>query len=236
VSKPVRLHSGEEGAIFGQSGKKWFAGSAVVPSDGSAGYEPGCVYVHTDGVAGTALYINDGTGTSCDFNAMSAAGGIDLNGLTATAAELNAHADASGRIVNVAAAATALALTNTLHANRLVVVPIITGAGLTITLPAATGSGDIYRVLNNGVQTVSLTITGLAGDLFHGRADVFTATITEGPDSFLADGTDDIKYTFNITTMGGIGKDEAELIDIATDAWLVHIRAYGSGTLATGFA
>jgi hypothetical protein len=93
-----------------------------------------------------------------------------LDGVTATAAELNAVADASGRIVNIAATETAVALTAAAHAERLVILPIITSAGLTITLPAATGTGNKYTVINNGVQTLSTTITALAGDLLYGIA------------------------------------------------------------------
>lgn len=40
----------------------------TVPTDGTAGYAPGCVFVHADGARGTAVYLNDGTKTSCDFN------------------------------------------------------------------------------------------------------------------------------------------------------------------------
>ena len=156
--------------------------------------------------------------------------------VNATAAELNAHADASTRIVNVTASATALALTAALHANRIVLVPVITGAGLTITLPAATGTGDKYTILNNGVQTTSLTVTALAGDLFYGSAIGFSETVADSGDRFLANESSHIKYVFNITTTGGIGKDRMELIDIATDKWLVHVIFEGSGTLATGFA
>jgi hypothetical protein len=152
--------------------------------------------------------------------------GLVLNGATI---------DPASRIVNVTASATALALTQTAHAERLVIVPIITGSGLTITLPAATGTGNKYTVLNNGVQTLSLTVTGLAGDIFHGSSVVFSQTVADSGDMFLATAAD-IKYTFNITTTGGIGKDSLEAVDIATDKWLVHVIGHGSGTLATGFA
>jgi hypothetical protein len=44
------------------------------------------------------------------------------------------------------------------------------------------------------------------------------------------------KYTFNITTTGGLRGDRTELVDFAAGTWLVKILANGSGTLATGFA
>lgn len=40
-----------------------------VPADGTSGYQKGCIYIKTDGGAGTTLYINEGTAASCDFNA-----------------------------------------------------------------------------------------------------------------------------------------------------------------------
>jgi len=45
----------------------------TVPTDGTAGYETGCLFQHTDGGDGTALYVNEGTVTSCDFNAITVA-------------------------------------------------------------------------------------------------------------------------------------------------------------------
>lgn len=44
-----------------------------VPSDASDGYSPGCLFLHTDGTDATAVYVNEGTGTSCDFNAITVA-------------------------------------------------------------------------------------------------------------------------------------------------------------------
>lgn len=58
----------------------------TVPTDGSAGYAPGCLFIDTDGAAGSQFYINEGTNTSCDFNLLT---GVGLSGLTASAAELN---------------------------------------------------------------------------------------------------------------------------------------------------
>ena len=42
----------------------------TVPTDATAGYAVGCIFQHRDGGEGTALYINEGTEASCDFNAM----------------------------------------------------------------------------------------------------------------------------------------------------------------------
>lgn len=51
------------------------AGGTVVPNDATAGYQNGCIFFHTDGSAGDAIYVNDGTVTSCDFNPIASSGG-----------------------------------------------------------------------------------------------------------------------------------------------------------------
>lgn len=40
----------------------------TVPTDGSAGYSKGCLFLHTDGASGNVLLVNDGTNQACDFN------------------------------------------------------------------------------------------------------------------------------------------------------------------------
>lgn len=45
----------------------------TVPSDGAAGYAGGCIFIHTDGSAGTFLYCNEGSNTSADFDAVTVA-------------------------------------------------------------------------------------------------------------------------------------------------------------------
>src|SRR5262245_32922476 len=111
------------------------------------GHQTGRVYVDQDGqfhLNGAVIYV-------------------DESGTTVSAADLASIVDPATRIVNVPAATTSLALTAALHAERFVIVPIITGAGATLTLPAATGTGNKYTIINNGVQTVALTVTALAG-------------------------------------------------------------------------
>lgn len=49
------------------------ASGATVPTDGTAGYQTGCLFQHTDGTSGTALYVNEGSVTSCNFDAVTVA-------------------------------------------------------------------------------------------------------------------------------------------------------------------
>lgn len=41
----------------------------TVPTDGDTGYAPGCTFKHTDSSGATALYVNRGDSTSCNFDA-----------------------------------------------------------------------------------------------------------------------------------------------------------------------
>lgn len=52
------------------------AWGATVPTAGSADYAPGCIFHHTDGGAGTGIYVNEGTATSCSFVAVTTPGNI----------------------------------------------------------------------------------------------------------------------------------------------------------------
>ena len=40
----------------------------TMPGDGSVGYAPGCLFRRVDGTDGSALYLNEGTAASSDFN------------------------------------------------------------------------------------------------------------------------------------------------------------------------
>ena len=44
-----------------------------VPADTAPGYATGCLFIKTNGGAGTALYCNEGTAASADFDAVSVA-------------------------------------------------------------------------------------------------------------------------------------------------------------------
>jgi hypothetical protein len=55
------------------AGKVTCCYGTVSVTDGGAGYAKGCFYVKTDGSGGTTLYINEGSTSSCDFNALQSA-------------------------------------------------------------------------------------------------------------------------------------------------------------------
>ncbi len=49
------------------------ASGDTVPTDGTTGYQTGCMFQNTAGGDGTALYVNEGDAESCDFNAVTVA-------------------------------------------------------------------------------------------------------------------------------------------------------------------
>ena len=74
-----------------KSGMITKAQGATVPTDASAGAAVGCIFFDTDSGAGTTIYINEGSTTSCDFNALT-------SGSSATAYDDIGNPDASGSI------------------------------------------------------------------------------------------------------------------------------------------
>lgn len=48
------------------------AQGTTVPTDGDAGYAVGCTFVKTNGTVGATLYLNEGSTSSADFNAVAA--------------------------------------------------------------------------------------------------------------------------------------------------------------------
>ncbi len=61
------------------------ASGVTVPS-AVEGYQTGCIFQKTDGGDGTALYVNEGSVTSCDFNAIEGGGDPFADGITITGA------------------------------------------------------------------------------------------------------------------------------------------------------
>ena len=58
------------------------AKGATVPTDADAGYAQGCIFIYTSGGIGTTLYINEGSATSADFNAIESVASV-ITGVTA---------------------------------------------------------------------------------------------------------------------------------------------------------
>lgn len=188
-------------------------------------------FVMIDASADYAVKYGDGA------NVLEAAGvtasAAELNnaadGMTATAAEVTRVADLSARIVDLAA--TALSVTLTEHGDRIVTLSH-TGAASTATLPAATGTGMKVTFIVAAVNTDNHVIAAAGSDTLEGVA--WMANDTDNTVSAFESTATDDKITLNGTTTGGaaIG-DKVELVDYASGKWCVHALLTGTGTEAT---
>jgi len=65
---------------YDNSDKVLRASGATVPTDADAGYAKGCVFIQTDGTIGSTIYINEGSSSSADFNALGGGGSGGIAG------------------------------------------------------------------------------------------------------------------------------------------------------------
>lgn len=115
------------------------AAGPTVPADGTDGYAPGCLFIHSDGSAGALHYVNEGSFTSADFNPMSAAFGR----VAVTDADTAISAANSGRIHVVA----------DVSADRTFTLPT-PAAGLTFEFIAGHNAADDFDwIINTGSNT-----------------------------------------------------------------------------------
>lgn len=135
----------------------------------------------------------------------------------------------------VSATASTLAVTKDTHHNKVVV--LNRAAGVTATLPAATGSGLLVRfIVGTTVTSNSDKIqVANASDTIAGFLLAADDTATPVPLVWVAGATADT-ITLNGTTTGGIKGDVVTLIDVATNQWIVHGNVKQSGTEATPFS
>ena len=128
-------------------------------------------------------------------------------------------------------AATATLVPND-HAFRVIVLD--RAAGIAATLPAATGSGDVYSFFIKTTFTGSSTIKVVGNDIMQGYATL----LQDAADTVVAFETasDSDTITFNGTTTGGLVGTQVELIDVAADTWSVALTGAATGTEATPFS
>jgi hypothetical protein len=130
----------------------------------------------------------------------------------------------------VALTAASYTMSPVTHAGKLMTVA--KADGMTITLPAATGTGNVYRFLvTTAVTSVGYIWQVTGDDTIVGQV---TITLAAGGTTFgeSAAGTDDT-LTINGTTSGGLIGSYVEFIDVKADLWYLDARLLGSGTLAT---
>lgn len=191
------------------------AEGGTIPTDGTAGYEEGCLFLVRGSTAlgGLQLYVNEGTNSSCDFNPIWQVGNTP---------------------VNVTAAA--LTVTPAAHGNRWVTLNRATGVA--VTLPAFAGLGLSYRFFigtatSGGTQVFTATGAFLFGGIpmntDTGAGNLFTCVAAAN-----AGGSTTI--TLDGSTKGGRKGDWVEIIDVGTNVGLVRGMLNGSGTEDTPFS
>lgn len=156
-----------------------------------------------------------------------------FSGLTATAAELNAVADISGRVVPITGSVT---VTQAVHGGRTILVNA--NADMTITLAAMSGSGEKYRIafgVSMSSKTCKVVATGahLFGGVFM-NTDTAAGTLFTAVAAANASGSTNM--TFDGATTGGRKGDWVEIEDGAASIGLVKGMLNGSGTEATPFS
>lgn len=113
-----------------------------------------------------------------------------------------------------------------------------TAAGTTITLPAATGSGNLYKFYVSVLATSNSHIIKVANasDTMKGFA-VIADTDTAGAASMFMTASTSDTITLNRSTTGSVTIGEyIEIEDIATNVFLVRAFLSGTGTVATPFS
>lgn len=155
--------------------------------------------------------------------------GLGGTAVSASAAELNAVADMSGKVV--AQAAGDFALTAETHGNR---VTYVSDADVTITLPAATGTGYKYTVILGLAWTGGTIQAASAADSFYGGIN----GVDDDSDAAYAwkAETNDDTITGNGTSTGGKLGDCYEFLDVASGLFYVSgFITQSGGSEATPF-
>jgi len=120
------------------------------------------------------------------------------------------------------------------HAGRPVI--LNRAAGIAVTLPAASGSGDAYQLIVGTTFTAASTVKVVGDDVMKGTAILFA----DGGDTVVgfatASDSDTITLWATGSTTGGIAGEEVVLIDMAADTWFVKLVSDAAGTEATPFS
>jgi hypothetical protein len=149
--------------------------------------------------------------------------------------EVARAAEQASRIVTTTA--TALNLTITEHAEKVVLINTNSSGAATFTLPAATGSGAKFELVNAIAQTQgSIVIAANGTDVIKGRALAFDSTAVATHQSFFVTSATSDKITWNRTTSGGVGQDRAVLYDEAANTWRVFVENNCTGGPTTPFS
>jgi hypothetical protein len=112
------------------------------------------------------------------------------------------------------------------------VIPLNRAGGMTVTLPAATGSQAVYTfVVGTTFTSNGIIKVANATDVMNGIASVGGGTAAVFGTLPASD-----TITMNGSTTGGLAGSYVELKDVAAGDWIVTAYLVGSGTPATPFS
>jgi hypothetical protein len=131
-------------------------------------------------------------------------------------------------VVNVTAST--VTLSPALHGGS--IITLNRAAGIAVTLPNATGTGNIYTFFTGTTVTSNNnTITrGTTADVMSGVVYQCKAATTLTPIPTAANSN---TITMNGTTTGGILGDWIQLVDVGTNQWILLMIISSTGTLAS---
>jgi hypothetical protein len=152
--------------------------------------------------------------------------------LAATAAEINAAADMSTRLVSASAAT--LAVTAADHDGKIIV--LNRAAGVTATLPAATGSGAVFRFTVGTAVTSNSDVIKVADNTDVMSGSLYVTDQAAGTGTEFSTTTTSDTITMNGSTTGGLAGGVLTLIDIATNLYAVQGNIIATGVEATPFS
>lgn len=195
-------------------------------------YIPG---LKEDGIVTDENITSSGTVDAATVNGTALQiGGVAI---AATAAEINAAADVSAAAA-IAANGDTLAVTAVAHAGK--VIQFGKATGTIATLPAATGTGNIYRFVIGVTATQNANIIKVANatDVMDGSLNIQQDTDADGTlKVWRADAGDDTMTFAGAAGTGGIIGGYIECVDYKAGFW--SCRAYtqsGGGAEATPFS
>lgn len=155
---------------------------------------------------------------------------VDGSEVASTGAEITRATDLSARIVNATAAT--LTIDEATHEGR--IVTLNRAGGIAVTLPAATGSGGVFKFIIGTTFTSSATIKVVGDDVMFGYCQFAQDSADTAVQFETAADSDTI--TFNGTTTGGYKGTTVELVDFAADSWSVKVYGHATSSEASPFS
>ena len=207
-----------------------FASGTTVPTDETDGYQAGCTFQKTDGSGGTTLYVNEGSVTSSDFNAVASGTTAVLDGVSTDAITITGTYERGINMSSFTPGTTtdgvAIRIGSGIGASAMALPS--GGRGIATYFRSATVSGSITGMRLRGVaDPVSGVTTAL--DTFLCQASVVSGKDATTINSALIEFTP--KGTNVIGTVRGllVNLDSAAAVTISTAQAVAHLRLHTRG-------